>query len=113
MGELQTKISEVYFVSSLSHVQLSVTPQTVAYEVPPSMGFPRREYWSGWPFPSPGDLPDPGIEPRSPALQADAFPSKPPGKPLLIDYNIDVYKQCRVSYKKVKLKKLSGSFRFN
>ena len=44
------------------------------------MGFSRQEYWSGLPFPSPGDLPDPGIEPRSPALQADALPSEPPGK---------------------------------
>ena len=45
------------------------------------MGFPRQEYWSGLPFPSPGDLPDPGIEPRSPALQADTLPSEPRGKP--------------------------------
>ena len=45
------------------------------------MGFPRQEYWSRLPFPSPGDLPDPGIEPRSPALQADALTSKPPRKP--------------------------------
>ena len=45
------------------------------------MGFSRREHWSGLPFPSPGDLPDPGIEPRSPALQADALTSEPPGKP--------------------------------
>ena len=45
------------------------------------MGFPRQEYWNGLPFPSPGDLPDPGIEPRSPAMQADALPSEPPGKP--------------------------------
>ena len=44
------------------------------------MGFSKQEYWSGLPFPSPGDLPDPGIEPRSPALQADALPSEPPGK---------------------------------
>ena len=44
------------------------------------MGFSRQEYWSGLPFPSPGDLPDPGIEPGSPALQADALPSEPPGK---------------------------------
>ena len=44
------------------------------------MGFSRQEYWSGLPFPSPGDLPDPGIEPRSPTLQADALPSEPPGK---------------------------------
>ena len=46
-----------------------------------SMGFPRKEYWSGLLFPSPGDLPDPGIEPRSPALQADSLPSEPPRKP--------------------------------
>ena len=45
------------------------------------MEFSRQEYWSGLPFPSPGDLPDPGIEPRSPALRADALPSEPPGKP--------------------------------
>ena len=45
------------------------------------MGFSRPEYWSGLPFPSPGDLPDPGIEPESPALQADSLPSEPPGKP--------------------------------
>ena len=44
------------------------------------MGLFRQEYWSGLPFPSPGDLPDPGIEPRSTALQADASPSEPPGK---------------------------------
>ena len=45
------------------------------------MGFSRQEYWSGLPFPSPGDFPDPGIEPRSPALRADTLPSEPPGKP--------------------------------
>ena len=48
-----------------------------------SMGFSRQEYWSGLPFPSPGDLPDPGIEPGSPALQADALTSEPPGKPMI------------------------------
>ena len=47
------------------------------------MGFPRQEYWSGLPFPSPGDLPDPGIEPVSPALAGGSFTTKPPGKPLL------------------------------
>ena len=51
--------------------------------LPLSMGFSRQEYWSGLPFPSPGDLPNPGIEPRSPALQADALSSEPPGKPNL------------------------------
>ena len=76
-------------MKSLSHVQLFVTPRTIAHQAPlcdqasPSMEFSRQEYWSGLPFPSPGDLPDPGIELkslRSLALQAD---SKPPGKPKL------------------------------
>ena len=56
------------------------TPWTVTCQALPSMGFPRQEYWSGLPFPSPGDLPDPGIEPGSAALQADSLPSEPPGK---------------------------------
>ena len=60
-------------VKSLSCVQLLVTLWTVAYQAPPSMGFYRQEYWSGLPFPSPGDLPDPGTEPGSPALQADTL----------------------------------------
>ena len=64
----------------LSHVRLFVTPWTVAYQASQSMGFFRQEYWSGLPFPSPGDLPNPGIEPGSPALQADALSSEPPGK---------------------------------
>ena len=55
-------------VKSLSHVRLFATPWTVAHQAPPSMGFSRQEYWSGLPFPSPGDLPDPGIESRSPTL---------------------------------------------
>ena len=53
---------------------------TIAYQAPLSMGFSRQEYWSGLPFPSPGDLPDLGIEPGFPTLQADALPSEPPGK---------------------------------
>ena len=69
-------------VRSLSRVQLFATLWTVGHQAPASMGFPRQEYWSGLPFPSPGDLPDPGIEPGSPALQADALTSEPPGKPL-------------------------------
>ena len=68
-------------VKSLSRVWLFSTPWTVAYQAP-SMGFSRQEYWSGLPFPSPGDLPNPGIEPGSPALQADALLSEPPGKPI-------------------------------
>ena len=65
-------------VKSLSHVQLFATPWTVAYQAPLSMEFSRQNYWSGLPFPSPGDLPDPGVEPSSPALQADALLSEPP-----------------------------------
>ena len=53
-------------MKSLSRVRLFVTPWTAAYQVPPSTGFSQQEYWSGVQFPSPGDLPDPGIEPRSP-----------------------------------------------
>ena len=68
------------WVKSLSRVWLFATPWTVAYQALPSMGFSRQEYWSGVPFPSPGDLPDPGIEPGSPTLYADASLSKPPGK---------------------------------
>ena len=57
----------------------SATSWTVARQAPLSMGFSRQEYWSGLPFPSPGDLPDPGIESGSPAFQADSLPSEPPG----------------------------------
>ena len=57
-----------------------VTPWIVAYQVPLSMGFPRQEYWSGLPFPSPGELPDPGIEPESRALAGGFFTAEPPGK---------------------------------
>ena len=70
-------------VTSLSCVGLFATPWTVAYHASPPMGFSRQEYWSGLPFPSPGDLPDPGIEPGSPAFQADAVTSEPPGNPQL------------------------------
>ena len=63
------------------------TPWTVAYQAPPSMGFSKQGYWSGLPFPSPGDLPNPGIEPGSPKLQADALPSEPPINFLKISQN--------------------------
>ena len=65
-------------VKSLSRVRLFATPWTAVYQAPLSMGFSRPEYWSGLLFPSPGDLPDPGIEPRSATLQADALTSEPP-----------------------------------
>ena len=67
-------------VKSLSRFRLFATPWTVAYQAPPSVGFSRQEYWNGLLFPSLGDIPNPGIEPGSPALQADALPSEPPGK---------------------------------
>ena len=80
-------------VKSLSCVQLFATAWTVAYQAPPSIGFSRQECWSGLPFPSPGDLPDPGIKPGSPALQADALLSEPPGKPHL--HHIDEEKEAQ------------------
>ena len=67
-------------VKSLSRVRLFATPWTVVYQALQSMEFSRQKYWSGLPFPSPGDLPNPGIEPGSPTLQADALPPEPPGK---------------------------------
>ena len=67
---------------SLSHIQLSATPWTVAHtKLLCPCGFSSQGYWSGLPCPPPGDLPNPGIEPRSPALQADSLPTEPPGKP--------------------------------
>ena len=64
-----------------SHVQLCATPWTVAHPAPLLMGFSRQEYWSGLPLPSPGDLPDPGIKPESPALTGVFFITETPGKP--------------------------------
>ena len=66
---------------SLSHVRLLTTPWTVTRQAPLFMGFSRQEYWSGSPFLSPGDRPDPGIKTRSPAFQADSLLSEPPGNP--------------------------------
>ena len=63
-------------------VQLFVTPWTAAHQAPLSMEFSRQEYWREFPTPSPGDHPNPGIEPQSPELQVDSLPSEPPGKPL-------------------------------
>ena len=65
----------------LSRVRLFVSAWTIACQAPLSMEFSRQEYWNGFPFPSPGDLPDPGIESGSLKLQADSLPSEPPGKP--------------------------------
>ena len=87
-------------MKSLSRVQLFAAPWTVAYQAPASMGFSRQEYWSGLPFPSPGDVPNLGIEPRSPAFQADALTSEPPGKPkirLVVMKEIFTYWGCLAS----------------
>ena len=68
-------------LSHFSCVQLFVTLWTVACQAPLSLGFPRQDYWSRLSFPPPGDLPDPGIEPMSPALSGGFFTTEPPGKP--------------------------------
>ena len=67
--------------SSLRCVWLSATARTVPRQAPLSMGFSRQEHWSGLPYPSPGDLPNPGIKPTSRTLQEDSLPSEPPRKP--------------------------------
>ena len=78
------KTSRIVKVKSLSHIQLFATPWTVAYQASPSMGFSRQEYWSGLPFSSPGYLPNPGIKPWSPALEAGTLTSEPPGRAYLL-----------------------------
>ena len=97
--DLVTRRSEV---KSLSRVQFFVTPRTVAHQTPPFMEFSRQEYWSGLPFPSPRDLPNPGMEPRSPALQADALPSKPTGNPRDASYQ-----RCMPNGKKEFVRKMN------
>ena len=79
----------------LGRVGLFVTPWTVAHQAPLSMGFSRQEYWSGLPFPSSGDLPNPGFEPWSPALQADSLSSEPPMHYIfLIQSSVDGHLGC-------------------
>ena len=78
MGDLN---SCTFVVQLLSHVRVFVTPWTVVRQTLLSMGFSRQEYWNELPFPSPGDLNNPGIKAKSPALQVDSLPSEPPGKP--------------------------------
>ena len=77
-------------LSCLSRVRLFVTPWTVAHQAPLSMGFSRQEYGSGLPFPSPGDLPDLGIEPRTPALLADSYQLRGQGKCCMLAINQSV-----------------------
>ena len=86
VGSPETPGSEVKL---LSLVQLFATPWTVAHQAPLSMGFTRQEYWSELPFRSPGDLPNPGIEARSPTLQADALTSEPPGNRQIWPWNVE------------------------
>ena len=74
-------------VHAYSVMSDSATPWTVACQAPLSMGFSRQEYWSGLPCPPPAGLPNPGIEYRSPALQADSLPTEPPGKPSIVGPN--------------------------
>ena len=78
----------IYESESVSHPVMSdsVTQWTIALQSPLSIRFPRQECWSVWPFPSPGNLHDAGIKPRSPALQADSLPAEPPGKPCIYIY---------------------------
>ena len=85
-------------VESLSRVRLFATPCTVAYQAPPSTGFSRQECWSGLPFPSPGNLPNPGIEPRSPTLQADALPSEPQGSLLISSPQLSLFEKQSISH---------------
>ena len=94
-------------MKSLSHVQLFATPWTVPYQATPSMGFSRQEYWSGLPFPSPGDFPDPGIEPRSPALEADTLTSEPPNEETDKRLNSKIYKQLNIRKANHPIKKWS------
>ena len=79
-------------VYALSHVQLFETPWTIAHQAPLSMEFSRQEYWSGLPFPTSGDLPNPAIKPTSPALAGRFFTTEPPGKPrLLCPYQLNMH----------------------
>ena len=80
LEDLSALDMRLLLLSRFSRVRLCATPEMAAHQAPPSLGFSRQERWSGLPFPSPGDLPSPGIEPGSPALQADALPPESRGK---------------------------------
>ena len=96
--------------NSFSCILLFVTPWTVAWQAPLFMGFSRQEYWSAEPFPSPGDLHDPGIKIQSPALQADFLPSELPGKPITIYKCMCVYLKCLYYFFHMSLGKLLTSW---
>ena len=96
----------------LSRVRPFETPWTVARQAPPSVGVSRQEYWSGLPSPSPGDLPDPGIEPRSPALQADSLPSETHLLIIFVDEPYGTRKRERTEeIKQIKQRQVCGQVR--
>ena len=106
------KWSKWKWSKSLSRVRLFATLWTVAHQVPPSMGFSRQEYWSGLPFPSPGDLPDPRIELRSPALQADALTSEPLSDCMYVNIHICICMYTHAGTQMLNNFNLSGRSRF-
>ena len=106
--------NRAFFIRWLSHSVVSdsfETPLTIAHQAPLSMGFSKPEYWSGLPFPSPGDLANPGIEPGSPALEADFLPSESLGKPLTL--TIVLVKVENKNWKELSLNIISQSPYFN
>ena len=98
----------------LSGIWLFSIPRTVACQAPLSMGFFRQEYWSGLPFSPPGNLPNPVIEPRSLALQADSLTSEPPGAHLnTSNIHFNVYTSLDVNYTSIKKRRIWASFQMN
>ena len=91
---MSTDIMCIHVLSHSSHVRLFVTPWTVTCQAPLSMEFSRPGYWNGLPFPSPGDLPNPGIKPMSRTLQVDSLPAEPQGKPKYVC----LFYYCYVKY---------------
>ena len=87
----------LFCVCLLSHVRIFATPWTVSCQAPLSIGFSRQEYWSGLPFPPPGDLPYPEVEPMSPALTGGFFTTEPPGKPTKEHLHPKLYDMLRLS----------------
>ena len=95
------KVGVDRYACTLSRVPLFTTPWAVACQAPLSMGFPRQEYWSGWLFPSPGGLPNQGIEPTSPILRGRLFTTEPPGNPCLSYYTTEKQAHPRITCEKL------------
>ena len=112
MGNWGTWVYMTYLLLVSSHVQLFVTPWTIACQAPLSMEFSRQEHWSGLSFLSPGDLLDPEIKPRSFASQADSLPSEPSGKPQLVAEFYIKHKVCILSSRNDDALNLSRMFGF-